>query len=82
LIGTSILIVILSGFFINKYYNKKSMPKSKKEKIKYFRKEEKIIKMEKELKALNDAYKTKFISKESYLKNKDRIGSQIKKLRQ
>ena len=42
---------------------------------------EKIEKLEKELKALEDAYASKFISGESYGKEKVRIEDQLKKLR-
>ncbi len=42
---------------------------------------EKIQKLKKELKALERAYRSKLISKESYKKDKDRIKKQLKKVR-
>lgn len=43
--------------------------------------EEKIQKLEKELKALEEAYKSKFISEESYKKDKERIEKKLEGLR-
>ena len=42
--------------------------------------EEKIQKLEKELKALESAYKSKFISEASYQKNKERVEKELKRL--
>ena len=43
--------------------------------------EEKIQKLQKELSALESAYNSKLISKESYTKQKQRVGSEIEKLK-
>ena len=43
--------------------------------------QEKVEKLEKEIAALESAYKSKFISEESYTKQKQRIESELQKLK-
>ena len=78
LIGVA-AVVALAIVFILSIYGLKAL--KKKQKIAELREkipEEKVQKLEKELKALETAYKAGFISKESYEKDKKRIEEKIK----
>ena len=57
------------------------MPKTKIEAVKQIKEEEKAQKLRKELEALESAYKSGFISEESYLKGKKRIEDKINSLK-
>jgi len=83
LIPAIILIIIIFIFLLYRSYllKKRHMPKTKEEKRKAIKTETKIKKLEKELNALDKAYKSKFISKESYKKGKERIKKELKKLK-
>ena len=59
----------------------KYVPKTKEEAGKLIKSEEKTKKLEKQLQALESAYKSKFISEGTFLKNKERVEKQIKRLR-
>jgi len=82
LLGISIIIII-SVFLMYRLYpqKKKYEPKTREEKTKSIKTEEKTKKLEKQLQALESAFKSKFFSEESYLKNKQRVEKQLKKLR-
>ena len=57
------------------------MPKTKEEVTKSIKVEGKIQKLEKELNAIESAYKSNFISEVSYQNNRERIENQINKLK-
>ena len=56
------------------------MPKTIEEEGKLIQKDEKVKKLEKELKALQQAFNAKFISEETYTRDKARIEKALKKL--
>ena len=60
--------------------SKKHAPKTKEEESRLLKTEEKIQKLEKELAALESAYKSQFISEESYKKDTERIEKELNKL--
>jgi len=78
-----VFIIIISVFLMYRYYppKKEYKPKTKEEASKLIKTEEKTKKLEKELQALESAFKSKFISEQSYLKNKERVEEQLKKFR-
>ena len=78
-----VVIIILSVFLMYRFYppKKEYMPKTKEEISKLIKTEEKTKKWEKELQALESAFNSKFISEESYLKTKERVEKELKKLR-
>ena len=82
LLGTVLIAGIAIFFMRGFYFPKKGMPKTKKEGIELIKEEKKIQKLEKELKALEQAYNSKFISEESYNKNKKRIEKELEKLKE
>ena len=71
-----VIIIILSLSYFRKLKKKERIIEIK-EKIP----KEKIQKLEKELAAIQSAYKSKFISEESYKKDKERIEKQLQKMR-
>jgi len=77
------IIIIISVFIMYKHYplKEKYVPKTKEESRKLIKTEEKIKKLEKQISALESAYDSRFISLESFEKNKGRIGKELKKLR-
>ena len=60
---------------------RKRAPKTKVEEIKQLREEGKAQKLRKELKALEEARKSGFISEESYQRNKKRIDVKLSRLK-
>ena len=78
-------IALVAGIFIFSAYGlgyfQKRVPKSKGEEIKQLKREEKAQKLRKELEALASAYKSGFISEESYQKDKKRIEDDLNKLK-
>ena len=60
---------------------KNYFPKTKEEKDKLLKTEVKVKKLEKELAALEQGFKSKFISEESFKKGKERIERQLRKLK-
>lgn len=73
------IVLIFSGYkFV---YIKKKAPKTKEEAVKVLREEEKAQKLRKELEALESAYKSGFISEESYQKDKKRIEDKLNRLK-
>ena len=76
-----IVIIIISAVSIYKFYpQKKYIPKTIEEEGKLIQKDEKVKKLEKELKALQQAFNAKFISEETYTRDKARIEKALKKL--
>jgi len=73
----TLLIIIILLLRLSERLKQKKKVKKIKEKIP----EENIKKLEKELAALESAYRSKFISKESYKKNKERVENKLKKLK-
>ena len=72
--------MIVGIFIFSAYqfgYFKKKMPKAKREEIKQLKIEEKAQKLKKELNALEKAYKSGFISEESYKRDKQRIEKEL-----
>jgi len=82
LVGIIIVLIIASVFLI--YYfglpKKKQLPKTREEESKLIKSEEKTKKYERELAALEKAFKSQFISEESYKKGKERVEKELKKL--
>ena len=74
-------VVMIVGIFIFSVYQfgyfKKKVPKVKREEIKQLKIEEKAQKLKKELNALEKAYKSGFISEESYKRDKQRIEKEL-----
>src|SRR3989344_2355124 len=60
---------------------RKPAPKTKEEVTKSFKTEEKMQKLEKELAAMEKAYNSKLISEASFMKDKERIEKELKKLK-
>ncbi len=77
--------VIIAGIVIFSAYRfshpKKKIVKTKVDEVKELRSEEKLQKLEKELEALESAYKSGFISDESYQKGKKRIEQKLSRLK-
>lgn len=73
-----VYIFVVRGFGLP---GKKHAPKTKEEESKLLKTEEKIKKLEKELAASESAYKSGFISEESYKNNKERVEKELDKLR-
>ena len=81
-IGAIILIagvIVFSAYHLG--YVRKKMPKTKADETKQLQMEDKAQKLRKEIEALESAYKSGFISAESYEKDKKRIGDKLNKLR-
>ena len=78
LVAAFILIVII---IFTRHLFKKLKKKKEIIKLKGRIPQEKTQKFEKELKALEEAYKSKLISEASYLKSKERIEKELKKLK-
>ena len=76
-VAVAFVIALLLGIYAFKTLKKKKEIAKIKEKMPL----EKVEKLEKELKALEDAYKLGFISEESYRKDKERIEKELQKLR-
>ncbi len=72
-------IFIMYEFSLNK---KKHAPKTKEEEGKVAKKEDKAKKMEKELEALEQGHKAKFISDESFERRKEEIEKELKRLKE
>jgi len=82
LFGAVILALNIFIFSAHRYgYFKKKAPESKGEEIKDMRAEEKEQKLKKEMGSLEEAYKSGFISEESYQKDKKRIQERLGKFR-
>ena len=80
LLGAAFLIFTGSVFLMYEFgVIKKRVPKTKEEEFKGMQSEEKAQKLQKELEALEQAYKSKFISEESYMKSRERIENELKK---
>ncbi len=78
-----IIVLVLGALIFSAYhfgYLKKKMPK-KEVGIKEIKEEEKAQKLRKELEALESAYKSGFISEESYQRDKKRIEDKLKSLK-
>lgn len=79
------IIVVIAGIFIFSAYRygylKKKLPKTEVEQTKQLKEEEKVQKLRKELDALEKAYKSGFISEESYQKDKKRIEDKLNRLK-
>lgn len=80
-ISAFVLVALIIAFSIGIYGLNMLKKKKKIAELKEQAPLEKIEKIKKELKALEDAYKAGFISKESYKKEKARIEAELKKLR-
>lgn len=83
LVGIAVVALIVYIFVIRGLGlpGKKHVPKTEEEESKLLKTEEKIKKLEKELAALESAYKSGFISEESYKNNKERVEKELDKLR-
>ena len=82
LFGAAILVVGLLLFSAYRFgYFRKRAPKTKVEEVKQLKGEEKAQKLRKELEAVESAYKSGFISGESYQKDKKRIEEKLKILK-
>ncbi len=82
IVGGAIIIIVSIFLMYQFYYSRRRyVPKTKEEERKLIQKEEKIQKLKKELKALESAFKSKFIPKESYKKSKERIEKQLRNLK-
>ena len=83
LIGGAVILVagilIFSSYQLG--YFRKKLPKAKEEEMELLKEEEKAQKLRKELDALGKAYKSGFISEESYQKEKKRIEDKLNKLK-
>ena len=72
-------VIIFSAYRFG--YIRKKMPKTKADEAKQLQSEEKAQKLKKELTALESAYKSGFISEESYQRDKKRIEDKLKSLK-
>ena len=83
LLGVVFVVFIASIFLIHEFglIKRKYLPKTKEEEDKLLKTEVKVKKLEKELAALMQGFKSKFISEESYKKGKGRIERVLKKLK-
>ena len=81
-IAAAVLAAIAASFLVYRFYapRKHYAPKTKEEAGRLLKTEVKINKLQKELKALESAYKSKFISEQSYMGDKERIEKEIMKL--
>jgi|SRR3989344_2355340 len=80
LLGAAFIIFTGSVFLMYEFgVIRKRAPKTKEEEFKGMQSEEKAQKLQKELEALEQAYKSKFISEESYMKSRERIENELKK---
>jgi len=80
--GSGVLLVVVLIFSAYKFrYLKKKAPATKVEAIKQLKGEEKAQKLIKEQESLEKAYKSGFISEESYQKDKKRIEDKLKSLK-
>ena len=80
--GAAVMIAALLIFSAYKFgYLKKKAPKSKEEGVKQLKGEEKAQKLSKELEALEKAYKSGFISEESYQKDRKRVEEKLKSVK-
>jgi len=81
LLGIVFIVFSASAYLLYEFKVKKDyVPKTKEEVTKVIKSEEKTSKFRRELSALEQAHKSKFISKESYNRDKVRIENQLKKL--
>ena len=80
-IGAVALITVLIFSAYKFGYIKKGLPKGKVEQIKVIKEEEKSQKLRNELDALEKAYKSGFISEESYQKDKKRVEDKLNSLK-
>ena len=78
-------VILIGGILVFSAYRagyfKKKAPKTKVEEIKELKEEDKAQKLKKELDAIENAYKSGFISEKSYKKDKERIGGKLKNLK-
>lgn len=83
LLGVVFVVLIASIFLMHQFglISKKYHPKTKEEESLLLKTEVKVKKLEKQLAALEQGFKSKFISEESYKKGKERIERELKKLK-
>ena len=81
IMGLAIAFILLITIILSLSYFRKLKKKERIIEIKEKIPKEKIQKLEKELAAIQSAYKSKFISEESYKKGKERIEKQLQKMR-
>ena len=75
-------VVAVSIFLVYRYMpRRKPIPKTMEEETKIIKAEGRVQKLDKELEAMDKAFKSGLISEESYLKSKERIVKEINKLR-
>ncbi len=79
-IGVAVVFVAGILAIYSLYLYRKAKKKKETKELKEKMPEEKVQKLEKELKALGSAYNSKFISEQSYYKDKERIEKELKKL--
>ena len=79
LLGVVFVVFVASVVLMYEFRIKKKMPKTKEEEGKSIKADEKAQKLGKELAALEQGYKAKFISEETYQKGKERIEKELKK---
>ena len=76
-------VVAVSIFLVYRYMpRRKPIPKTMEEETKIIKAEGRVQKLDKELEAMDKAFKSGLISEESYLKSKERIERDLKKLRE
>jgi hypothetical protein len=80
-IGLALLAVIGIVIASSLYWRKELNKKKRIAELRKSEPEEKAQKLRKELKALEEAYTSKFISEESYRKEKSRIEAEVSKTR-